>query len=364
MSKHDNSIITYAAPHTIKKFELIEAYVDEWARKILGYDASKGVIYIDCMSNSGMYFDDNETSIEGTAIRVAKKLNEIILNYPNKKAVLIFNDISKSRIDFLKKEIEKRDFTNIEVLFYNEDSSQFLNGLALDSWNDFNTLLIYDPYKAEINWQAISRFLNVWGEVIINHMVSDTIRGASQAKKEYVKKRYEETYQKDIETIIEMGKNKEQLERVIKEIINRKSEKQHHIASFPFFTRTNGLLYNLIFCSTNIAGLVLYKKIAWQTFGDKSSLKNICDDSINQPCLDFGVEFELEKNPDTDCYTIFDIAKYIYETFNTKGTVSLKEIYANLDSHPIFPTNGYKMEIKSALKKLGVKILKDSIEFP
>ena len=93
MSKHDNSIITYAAPHTIKKFELIEAYVDEWARKILGYDASKGVIYIDCMSNSGMYFDDNETSIEGTAIRVAKKLNEIILNYPNKKAVLIFNDI-------------------------------------------------------------------------------------------------------------------------------------------------------------------------------------------------------------------------------------------------------------------------------
>ena len=76
------------------------------------------------------------------------------------------------------------------------------------------------------------------------------------------------------------------------------------------------------------------------------------------------MEFELEKNPDTDCYTISDIAKYIYETFNTKGTVSLKEIYANLDSHPIFPTNGYKMEIKSALKKHGVKILKDGIEFP
>ena len=188
MSKHDNNIVTYAAPHTIKKFELIEAYVDRWSRKILEFDKSKGVIYIDCMSNSGMYFDDNGNPIEGTAIRVAKKLNEIILKYPTKKAVLIFNDISKSRIDFLKKEIEKRDFTNIEVLFYNEDSSQFLNGLALDSWNDFNTLLIYDPYKAEIDWQAISRFLNVWGEVIINHMVSDTIRGASQAKKEDVKR--------------------------------------------------------------------------------------------------------------------------------------------------------------------------------
>lgn len=50
-------IITEAKPHTIKKFELIEKYVDEWARKILGYkgknglNGSKGIIYIDCMSN-------------------------------------------------------------------------------------------------------------------------------------------------------------------------------------------------------------------------------------------------------------------------------------------------------------------------
>ena len=46
MSKHDNNIVTYAAPHTIKKFELIEAYVDRWSRKILEFDKSKGVIYI------------------------------------------------------------------------------------------------------------------------------------------------------------------------------------------------------------------------------------------------------------------------------------------------------------------------------
>ncbi len=363
MSKHDNSIITYAAPHTIKKFELIEAYVDRWSRKILEFDKSKGVIYIDCMSNSGMYFDDNGNPIEGTAIRVAKKLNEIILKYPTKKAVLIFNDISKSRIDFLKKEIEKRDFTNIEVLFYNEDSSQFLNGLALDSWNDFNTLLIYDPYKAEIDWQAISRFLNVWGEVIINHMVSDTIRGASQAKKEEVKKRYEETYQKDIETIIEMGKDKKKLEKIIKEIIDRKTDKHHYIASFPFFTRTNGLLYNLIFCSTHIAGLILYKEIVWKTFGDKSSLKNIRDD-LNLPCLDFGPEFELNKITDEECYTVSDIAKYIYNKYKTNKTVSLSDIYDDLDKQPIFPSEGYKREIKTELTKLNVKIMKSSISFP
>ena len=46
-------VIEKVAPHTIKKCELIEHYVDEWARKILGFngvngrDGSKGIIYID-----------------------------------------------------------------------------------------------------------------------------------------------------------------------------------------------------------------------------------------------------------------------------------------------------------------------------
>lgn len=93
-------IITEAKPHTIKKFELIERYVDEWARKILGYNGkdgrngSKGVIYIDCMCNSGVYLDEKGNLINGTALRVAQKLNDIITNYPGKNAILIFNDIS------------------------------------------------------------------------------------------------------------------------------------------------------------------------------------------------------------------------------------------------------------------------------
>ena len=84
----NTEIITEAKPHTIKKFELIERYVDEWARKILGYngkdgrEGSKGIIYIDCMSNSGVYRDENGNQIDGTALRVAKKLNDIVTNYP------------------------------------------------------------------------------------------------------------------------------------------------------------------------------------------------------------------------------------------------------------------------------------------
>ena len=36
MATSTNAIISRAAPHTIKKFELISNYVDGWARKILG----------------------------------------------------------------------------------------------------------------------------------------------------------------------------------------------------------------------------------------------------------------------------------------------------------------------------------------
>lgn len=91
-------IITEAKPHTLKKFELIEKYVDEWARKILGFngvngqEGSKGVIYIDCMSNSGLYYDTDGKLVDGTALRVVKRLNAIIQNYPNKEAIVIFND--------------------------------------------------------------------------------------------------------------------------------------------------------------------------------------------------------------------------------------------------------------------------------
>ena len=77
-------VIEKVAPHTIKKCELIEHYVDEWARKILGFngingrDGSKGIIYIDCMSNSGLYYDSDNNLVDGTALRVAKRLNEIL----------------------------------------------------------------------------------------------------------------------------------------------------------------------------------------------------------------------------------------------------------------------------------------------
>lgn len=360
MSKQmDTEIITEAKPHTIKKFELIERYVDEWARKILGYNGkdgrngSKGVIYIDCMCNSGVYLDEKRNLINGTALRVAQKLNDIITNYPGKNAILIFNDISEQRIEHLKSEIEKANLTNIQVVYRSEDCDSFLKGLDLDEYKSkFNTLLLYDPYKAAIDWDAVTPFLNIWGEVIINHMVSDTSRGASQAKKKDVIVRYTETYQEDIATIIKMGKDKHQLNDAIIAIINKRktgSPQNKYIASFPFFTRTNGLVYNLIHCCSNVEGIKLFKRVAWKTFGDKSSLKNTHGNEL-QLQLDLNGDGVLDSPTDEDCYFIKDIAKYIYNKYKHDNPLYLKTIYADLDEHPVFPSDGYKNDIKDALR--------------
>ena len=86
-----------AHPHTIKKFELIEAYVKEWSQKLLNYSGCEGVVFIDCMSNSGIYQDEKGKIVFGTPIRVANYLADVMRYYPDKKAQLYFNDLSSER---------------------------------------------------------------------------------------------------------------------------------------------------------------------------------------------------------------------------------------------------------------------------
>ena len=71
-------------------------------------------------------------------------------------------------------------------------------GPLLSSEKNKSFLLIYDPFKATIDWKAIMPFLNNWGEVIINHMVSDSMRAVKMAKSETAIRKYENTYLTDI----------------------------------------------------------------------------------------------------------------------------------------------------------------------
>jgi len=358
-NKKEVEIITSAKPHTIRKFELIEKYVDEWARKILGYNGengfsgSNGIIYIDCMCNSGVYHDENNELVDGTAVRVVKRLNEIIQNYPRKKVIIYFNDLEYKRIMHLEDVLRKFDCSHIEIHTSAIDCNTFLKHLNLSEFKAYSTLLLYDPYEATIDWDAVSPFLNRWGEVIINHMVSDTTRGAALAKKATVIKKYQDTYQQNIHDIIEIGKNRKKLDEIIIKIIKDESEKKqkNFIASFPFFIQNNVMIYNLIHCCNNIEGHKLYKKVAWKTFGGKSSLKNT-HGLENQLHLEFSGNGNIiiDTTTDDNCYYVKDIAKYIFEKYNQQGKVDIEIVYTDLDQHPIFPSDGFKNEIKSELK--------------
>jgi three-Cys-motif partner protein len=356
MSKNmQKDIITIAKPHTIQKFEIIENYVADWAWNILGFKGvdgkseSKGIVYIDCMSNCGVYKDEHGNRIEGTAIRVAKRLNAIIEHFPGKDAVLIFNDIDERRTALLEQEIEKLQLKNITVSCNSGDCNVFLKGLDLSSFNrTHNTLLLYDPYDASIDWDAVSRYLNRWGEVIINHMISDTTRGITQAKKIEVKTKYVETYQKDIDEIINMATDRDKLNDTIISIITKQTTKdsKQYIASFPFYNRTNGLVYNLIFCTFSVKGLILFKKSCWKTFNDRSSSKNTHG---KEDIITFFDNGNTGAVTDQDCYNVHDVAKYIYEKYHSRKEVPLKVIYFDLDRHPVFPSDGYKTDIKKEL---------------
>lgn len=360
--KGQTFVIDTANPHTIKKFELIETYVKGWSQKLLNYPECSGIVFIDCMCNSGVYFDNDGGLVYGTPIRVSLILSEAMQKYPGKQANLYFNDLSGDKIAKLR-EYLPRDTDNFHIHTTSGDGNSFLKSFRLPPRTNF--LLVYDPYEATIDWDALEPFLNNWGEVIINHMVHDAIRGIPQAKKPAVKIKYEETYKANFSDLLQLKSDRDAFEKLVHNII---SEQQHstnrnyYVSSFPFFNRTNNLVYKLIHHTSNIEGFKLFKTTAWKTFGGKSSGKNT-HGFENQIMIDF-TDGGFTTNTDENCYNINDIAKYLLEQFKGRGEVSFSEIYEVLEKHPVFPSDGFRSDIRQALKSYGVKISKQTMTFP
>jgi three-Cys-motif partner protein len=335
-----------ASPHTVKKFELIESYVKAWAQKLLNFKNCDTIVFIDCMCNSGVYAD----GIIGTPIRVARYLSSIMPNYPEKHARLYFNDLSADKIALLKTHLPV-EVSNFHIQTSCGDGNDLLKSLKANR-KDTNYLLVYDPYQAIIDWAALMPFLRNWGEVIINHMGSDPIRGIPQAKSEAVIAKYERTYLTSIQELYEFKNDRSAYEKRVKEIItdlHSASERRYYIASFPFFNTRNALVYNLLHCSGNIEGFKLFKKTVWQTFGGKSSSKDTHGNE-DQLMMSFGDTVEIKTKTDEYCYYVSDIVTYVHEHYKGRTDVPFTEVWALLDEHPFFPSEGYRTDIKNGLK--------------
>lgn len=350
-SSNNYEIISRASPHTIKKFELIESYVETWAQKLMNNPACRQLVYIDCMCNSGVYHDNNGRETEGSPIRVARKLRDVAGQYPNKKVYLYFNDLDSQKIDLLKTRLPSEK-DNFRIVLSQQDANVLLKSIGekLDSKTGLHYFLLYDPYDASIDWEALAPFFRSWGEILINHMVSDPVRSIKRVKNDEKKAKYENTYLTDFENLVPYGSDKKAYEDRVEQIISAlKGQRRYFVAAFPFFNSQNAQVYDLLHCTSNIEGFKLYKKTAWKTFGAKSSTKlTHCNE--DQISLDFSGQHVFTTESDEACYVVADIAKYIQHMFQGRMNVPVSAIWKCLEIHPIFPDDGYRTEIREMLK--------------
>ena len=347
MSSRKKSVISKASPHTIKKFELIEEYIKSWAQKLLLTESCNGLIFIDCMCNSGVYTDNTGQLVKGTAVRVSEALREAARTYTQKNIHIYLNDKDKARVDELKKHLPQ-DERNFKIVTSCSDAHELLRtiGPQLYGTGHLHYFLLYDPYDATIDWEALLPFFRNWGEVMINHMVSDPVRALSSAKKKTTKVKYENTYLEDFEKLVPYGSDKTAYEARVEEIINSlKGARRYYVSAFPFYNTQNSLVYNLIHCTSNKEGFKLYKRSAWKVFGAQSSTKH----SVENRQLSFNFLGEIAEEEDESCLHVIDIAKYLQRSFRGRKQVPLDEMWELLDNHPIFPSEGFRNEVKGNL---------------
>ena len=347
MSSRKKSVISKASPHTIKKFELIEEYIKSWAQKLLLTESCNGLIFIDCMCNSGVYTDNTGQLVKGTAVRVSEALREAARTYTQKNIHIYLNDKDKARVDELKKHLPQ-DERNFKIVTSCSDAHELLRtiGPQLYGTGHLHYFLLYDPYDATIDWEALLPFFRNWGEVMINHMVSDPVRAISSAKKKTTKVKYENTYLEDFEKLVPYGSDKTAYEARVEEIINSlKGARRYYVSAFPFYNTQNSLVYNLIHCTSNKEGFKLYKRSAWKVFGAQSSTKH----SLENRQLSLNFLGQIAEEEDESCLHVIDIAKYLQRSFRGRKQVPLDEMWELLDNHPIFPSEGFRNEVKGNL---------------
>ena len=67
---------------------------------------------------------------------------------------------------------------------------------------------------------------------------------------------------------------------------------------------------------------------------------------------------------DEFCYYIKDIADYLQARFDGQADVPLDDLWAVLDEHPIFPSDGFRNDIKKELKQNhGASVSRGKISF-
>ena len=70
----------------------------------------------------------------------------------------------------------------------------------------------------------------------------------------------------------------------------------------------------------------------------------------NQLVIDDGI---ITSITDQSCYTLDNVADYLYGIFDGRDDVKLEELWGALAVHPVFPSDGFKMLPEPNIRSLA-----------
>ncbi|EIA6647391.1 hypothetical protein K7Q65_002382, partial [Enterococcus faecalis] len=349
-----------------------EEYSKSWYNKVLSYkpkfgNPAKGVVFIDCMSNSGVYQYKNSI-YSGTSQRIEKMfISQNGVKYEDKNFKIVVNDNCLKRIDCQKctwrRVANKRN--NVEKLFFHLDVEQFLTNECLAilneaKKNDWYILLFYDPFNILINWESLRPYLEYpKADIILTHFWgNDTIRAIGQVNDEETKTKYVRAYgvsyeELEAEFLVKTQHEKtDYLRNRLVSMINTVTPKKKIIGYGPIFNSKNSVMYDIVSISTSKASKVLLKNNLYKGYKEDVSQKNrqldLFDISYNEQ--DY-VESRNSGTSEKDYfYSGKHYAQVIYSTF--KDQYITKADYDKfLNDHEYIPVD-CKTEVKFYLEQL------------
>ena len=341
---------------TEDKLEILKEYSESWIRAILTDSKNKymqysGAVFIDCMSSSGKYVNKLNNNVLGTSLRVLDILGKMKNTYPTKKLKLILNDKGKQEILCQKCRTELLNNMNIEVIIKNQDVREFLSEIKdkSDLGNNYHTLLFYDPFKAEIYWDEIGKYLKgTRFDLVLTHFhQNDTQRVINTANiSEKVKKKYEKTYGVSFDELVTklQGKSGREMSGILREllIVNMKKvlgDYHAYVSCLPVFNQKNKDVYDIVIYSKSSGALEKFKNAVFKVMSKRVELYDKMDqkelslitDTINQASI-----FDMK-----DIYYFYSVktfARIIAVEFSNKR-ISNDILGDFIKYHDFIPTN-------------------------
>lgn len=262
--------------HTGKKIDYIVRYVEQWIIVGCASPDIKSLCFIDGMSNAGIY-QDGEL---GTASRVYRAFCNAAKDNPGMRFSLIFNDHNVQRIAVLesvcnnirKNDVSGRQLTNLELYVSSRDVNDFIASLkqheGLISGRGNLTLLFIDPYNARtVDVVALRGFMKShYCELFFNWFSSDHVRNKDDGA---IRHCFEG---------IDIPPGRDASDFIADYLA---PENAMHF-SYPFKTRTNSELYQIIFVTPHIRGLEKLKDALWDTFDGQEYHRNTPSGKLDQ----------------------------------------------------------------------------------